>query len=135
MFRPVDKAVPAWVYRDGAPAEATLVRWKGVLRWRPPFLWEYRGQVQVPQSPVSLDPEHKPMLTIPLMPDGNTWVRHESWTGNVHREDGPFIGDQFCLDRRLEEFAFSLTDGSVVASSPELYARFQALPPLGERSS
>ena len=133
ILLPADKTVTAGVYRNGIQRETTMVRWDGVIRYRLPWRWEYQGRVQVPLSPVSMNDGHDVTLTIPLERDGSSVVTHQSWYGNVKSEEGPFVQNKFCLTASLTEFAFQLSDGTVVATSPAAYDKYAAaftLPPL-----
>ena len=119
---PADRTQLAGVYREGQPPEFTLIRWDGALQFRPPFCWEFRGQIQTPLAPTSLDPERDLYLALPLTWDKTTSLSHQSWNGNVLLQDGPFLDPPFYLDWWGREFAFSLSDGTIVASSPEARA-------------
>ncbi|MGI6031787.1 MAG: helix-turn-helix domain-containing protein [Eubacteriales bacterium] len=124
IFLPVDRTQTAMVYRDGAPQQYTVVRWKGRLLYQLPWRLEFRGQVQTPLAQTTLDPKRDMQLFIPLTWDRTTSVVHKGWYGNVHSWEGPFVEDAFYLDWWGKEFAFCLSDGSIVATSPESYDIF-----------
>lgn len=125
IFLPVDRTQTAVVYRDGEPQAYTLVQWKGRLLYRLPWFLEFRGQVRTPLAQTTLDPEHQMHVWLTLDWDRTTSVHHTSWVGNVHTWERPFVENEFYLDWWGKEFAFALSDGSVVATSHEAYGAFQ----------
>ena len=115
---PVNRSGVAGIYRDGFLQAYTVVRWEGRLQYRLPWRWEYWGHVQVPLVQVSVDPARDTQLAIPLKWDRVTRITHQSWYGNVRKEERPFIqSDCVYLDWFGNEFAFQLTDGSIIATS------------------
>ena len=117
---PVDKTVTAGVYQVGEQIALTEVRvdgWMtcGVLPWD----LEYQGKFLTSLAGTS----ERVRLSIPLRM-GEMHARHRAWSGNMILEDGPFIGNQFYLTPTMEEFAFCLTDGRVIATSWEAYAEY-----------
>ena len=103
----------------GQQQELTLVRWSGTLQFRLPLRWEFRGQIQTPLAQTTLDPDRELHLALPLTWDKATSLSHQSWNGSIREREGPFLSAPFYLDWWGGEFAFSLSDGRIVASSPD----------------
>ena len=121
---PVDWTAEATVYRaDGSYAGNTLIRWEGRLFTRLPWWWEFRGHIQTPLDPVSVDGRYDVQDTVPLLPSGVTFSTSKTWTGNIS-SPGPFIESGYILDWWGKQCAFRLTDGTVAATSAEAYRRF-----------
>lgn len=117
---PVDKSMTAGVYQAGEQIALTEVHvdgWMtcGVIPWD----LEYQGKLITSLSETS----DRIRLSIPLS-EGETHARHRAWSGNMILKDGPFIGNQFYLTPTMGEFAFCLTDGSIVATSWEAYSEY-----------
>ena len=116
---PANRTCLAWVYQDGQQQELTLVHWSGTLQFRLPLRWEFRGQIQTPLAQTTLDPDRELHLALPLTWDKTTSLSHQSWNGNIHEQEGPFLAAPFYLDWWGGEFAFSLSDGTIIASSSD----------------
>lgn len=116
---PANRTCLAWVYQDGQQQELTLVHWSGTLQFRLPLRWEFRGQIQTPLAQTTLDPDCELHLTLPLTWDKTTSLSHQSWYGNIREQEGPFLSAPFYLDWWGGEFAFSLSDGTIIASSSD----------------
>lgn len=125
LFLPVNRTQAAMVYQNEIPQTHTMVQWKGKLLYRLPCSLDFLGQVRTPQAQITLNPEHNLQIRLPLTWDQTTYVSRQSWTGNVHSQEGPFVKNEFYLDWWGKEFAFALTDGSVIATSQEAYDAFQ----------
>lgn len=125
IFLPVNRTQTAMVYRDGETPAYTMVQWKGRLLYRLPWFLEFRGQIRTPLAQTTLDPEHQIQTWLTLDWDRTSFVRHTSWFGNIHAWEGPFVENKFYVDWWGKEFAFSLSDGSIVATSREAYNAFQ----------
>lgn len=116
---PANRTCLAWVYQDGQQQELTLVHWSGTLQFRLPLRWEFRGQIQTPLAQTTLDPDRELHLALPLTWDKTTSLSHQSWNGNIREQEGPFLSAPFYLDWWGGEFAFSLSDGTIIASSSD----------------
>lgn len=116
---PANRTCLAWVYQDGQQQELTLVHWSGTLQFRLPLRWEFRGQIQTPLAQTTLDPDRELHLALPLTWDKATSLSHQSWNGNIREQEGPFLSAPFYLDWWGGEFAFSLSDGTIIASSSD----------------
>ena len=130
---PANRTCLARVYQDGQQQELTLVRWSGTLQFRLPLRWEFRGQIQTPLAQTTLDPDRELHLALPLTWDKATSLSHQSWNGNIREREGPFLSAPFYLDWWGGEFAFSLSDGRIVASSPDACAAWTQ--EFGEKAS
>lgn len=118
---PVDRTVTAGVFQAGTLTAVTEVRAKGwivcgVLPWD----LEYQGRFWVPLD----DAAGRVRYRIPIRGEGEAHAGHKSWSGNLTGLDGPFMGNRFCLTPGMEDFALDLTDGTVIATSWDQYARF-----------
>ena len=120
---PVSHTITAGVYQMGEMVAVTDVQVKGwvvcnILPWE----MEYQGKLITPVSKKSdLISYH-----IAIQKE-ETHPHHKSWSGNIKKEDRPLIGNDFCLTAGMRDFAFDLTDGSVLATSYEMYEQFSAL--------
>ncbi len=121
LFLPVERTQNAMIYQDGIAQEHTLVRWDGKLQYLLPSRLEFRGQIQIPQAQATIDPSTDMTLFIPLESDQTSRIRHTSWSGNLHSEDGPFLENIVYLDWWGKEFALGLSDGSILATSQEAF--------------
>ena len=119
---PTNRTCLAWVFQDGQQQELTLVHWSGMLQFRLPLCWEFRGQIQIPLAQTTLDPDRELHLALPLTWNKATALSHQSWNGSIRESEGPFLAAPFYLDWWGGEFAFSLSDGRIVASSPDACA-------------
>lgn len=129
----VDRTVIMGVYQDGVQRSVTQVRVTGYCYAQPVRGLVFCGQIQTALSPITMEEERKLLFKIPITSHTPAYPFHQSWVGNVYQEDGPFPGDRFVLTSGVEELAFELTDGRILASSPAAYQTFSALynlPPL-----
>ena len=117
---PVSHTVTAGVYRMGEMVAVTDVQVKGwvvcnILPWN----LEYQGKLITPAF------QKSELLNYHIaIHRSGSHAHHKQWNGNIKKEDRPFIGNEFCLTVSMREFAFSMTDGRVVATSYEMYERF-----------
>ena len=117
---PVDKTVTAGVYQVGEQIALTEVRVDGWMTCGViPGDLEYQGKLITSLSETS----DRIRFSIPLTA-GEAHARHRSWSGNITSDEGPFIGNQFYLTPTMGEFAFCLTDGSILATSWEAYQEY-----------
>lgn len=131
--RPVDHTALAGVYQGGILTAVTEVRVKGSVCYSLPEVRTFQGTFQTALVQVSMDPERQLRFRIPFSPGKKAHPASRSWYGNVSSELRPFIGGDFCLTPSMKDFAFSLTDGRVVATSYGIYNTFAQLydaPPL-----
>ena len=120
---PVSRTVTAGVYQMGEMVAVTDVQVKGwVVCGILPWNIEYQGKLITPVS------EKSDLINyhIAIQKDGSH-PHHKSWSGNIKKEDRPFIGSDFCLTAGMKDFAFNLTDGRVIATSYAIYERFSTL--------
>ena len=121
---PLRHTVLAGVYVDGVQTAVTEVEVHGGIRldWAG---FEYWGELRVPLSRISMDPERKLRYEIPIRYQYEpAHATAKSWYGNVFEADRPFIGDNFCLTLFMRDFAFDMTDGRVIATTPAMYDRY-----------
>lgn len=133
----VDHTVTMGVYQDGVQRTAAQVRVKGYCYAQAPRGLVFCGRFQTPLAPISMDAERRMLYKIPITPHAPASPLHQSWMGNVFREDGPFLENQFYLTPGMDELAFALSDGRILATSPAAYLAFASLyglPPLEEAS-
>ena len=130
---PLRHTVLAGVYTDGVQTAVTEVEVHGGLRLK----WsgfEYWGELRVPLSRISMEPGRNLRYKIPIKNKNvPTHAVSKTWHGNLFETDRPFVGNDFCLTLWMRDFAFDLTDGRVIATTPAMYARYAeiyAAPPL-----
>ena len=120
---PVSRTVTAGVYQMGEMVAVTDVQVKGwVVCGILPWNIEYQGKLITPVS------EKSDLINyhIAIQKEGSH-PHHKSWSGNIKKEDRPFVGSDFCLTAGMKDFAFNLTDGRVIATSYAIYERFSTL--------
>ena len=115
---PLDRTVMAGVYQNGRLTAVTEVQTKGwVVQGVLPWDVEYQRWLIVPLDRTSGRVRYR----VSISSKETVYASHKSWSGNITDADKPFIGDRFYLTRSMKEFAFDLTDGTVIATSMEAY--------------
>lgn len=120
---PLHHTVLAGVYENGVQTAVTEVEVAGYLRLKMAGLI-YCGRIKVPLSKSSLEEKTDLRYEIPIEPGGKaTSPTSKRWHGNLFPAERPFVGETFCLTPGMRDFAFTMTDGHVVATTPAMYVR------------
>ncbi|WP_298030101.1 helix-turn-helix domain-containing protein [uncultured Dysosmobacter sp.] len=120
---PIKHTALAGIYENGVQTSATEVQVEGSIRLSlsGPSYW---GKFHLPLDRISMEPERRLRFKIPITSEGLAHAASRRWTDNIFKTDRPFIGNNFCLTFFMREFAFNMTDGRIVATSPAMYERY-----------